>query len=1014
VNGRCNSRRAFLSFFIGSAVTCFLFQAKALDPAKALNQYIHDRWGVEQGFPGGAVYAFAETGDGYLWIGAEKGLVRFDGSNFELFHHGNSPELPVSPVLGLATDAGGSLWVRLKSPGLLRYRNKRFESPLPPTGSPETGVTTMLRGKRGELFLARSNEVLKYSDGTFATLASAGDRQNLLVISMAETEDGNVWLGTRDAGLFFLNQGKRTMVTKDLPDQKVNTLLAAGGSQLWIGTDSGVVRWTGTTVTRSGVPAVLQRMQILAMTRDRDSNIWVAGTDALIRVNASGAFSLDKRTNRPDDRVSALFEDRDGNLWAGSAGGVERFRETLFTTYAGPAGRRAQGDGPLYVDLEDRTWFAPSDGGLFWLRGPHVERVTQHGLAGDVVYAMDGGDGELWAGRQRGGLTRLRYRNHSLSAETYTAAHGLAQTSISAVHRSRDGTVWAGTLGGGVSKLSAGKFTTYTTADGLASDDVKAIAEDSDRSMWFAGPNGLTKLSNGQWRTFTSADGLPPGAINCLFEDSAGVLWIGTDRGLAYFSSGRVAIPNGVPESLTARVLGIAEDKAGWLWITTGNHVLRANRDALRRGKVLEREVREYGAADGLRADGDFKAVIADGRGRVWFSTRRTISVVDPFRLNRSSAPVAAQILAISADSKALNLNAPVHIPAERKRVTLGFAGLSLSAPERVRFRYRLDGFDRDWSEPVATREAAYTNLSPGSYRFRVLASNPDGIWNSPEAAVTFQIAPAFWQTWWFRILAVLAAASSIAGVYRYGLHRVTRQLNLRFEERLAERTRIAQELHDTLLQGFLSASMLLHVTVDDLSSESPLKRPLSRVLKLMSEVTEEGRKTVRGLRSQAYAYGLDQAFSRIPEELAMDGHIDFRVIVEGQRRPLHPVLQDEVYRIGREALVNAFRHSRAKKIEAQLEYGTKCFRVLVRDDGCGITSEVLQSGLEGHWGLIGMRERAERIGGRLTVLTRAWGGTEIQLFVPNHIAFESKPPHHLWKWASRFYSQNRRRTQIQ
>lgn len=1001
-HGRLKSGLIFLA---GSVVSSFLFPAQALDPSTALSQYIHDQWGVEQGFTGGAVYAFAETPDGYLWVGTEKGLIRFDGSNFRLFNHANVPTFPVSSVVGLTTDTAGGLWIRFQSPDLLRYKDGRFDLPFP-TRSPSEAFTATLETASGELLLARSNGILRYSKGRFSKLPEANDALNLLVISMAEAADGNIWLGTRDAGLFSLANGHITNVTKGLPERKVNSIVTVDARQLWIGTDAGVVRWTGSQLTDVGVPSPLHHLQVSTMITDPDSNIWIATANGLLRVTAEGASAWDKHFDRKRDRVSALFEDRDGNLWVGSEGRIERFRDSVFTSHTRTEGPLAGNGGPVFVDAESRIWFAPSDGGLYWMKGQHIEEVRQDGLPRDVIYSIAGGDGALWIGRQSGKLTRLQYHERSLFAETYLLGQRSAETSILSVYRSRDGTIWAGTLGGGVTRLKDGHVSTYTTANGLASDDVNSIAETPNHIFWFAGPNGLTMLSNGRWRIFTSADGLPPGSIKCLFKDSAGVLWIGTGRGLAFIRAGKVVIPDNLPESLMMEISGIGEDLDGWLWITTANHIIRVNQDALQRGKLLNGNIREYGTADGLHALEGVNAIASDGRGRIWFSMHRGLSVVNTLRLNGESAPAAAEILGISADGKPFNLDTSVQVPSDRQRLTFQFTGLSLSDPERFRFRYRLDGFDRTWIDAVGAHEAAYTNLNPGSYRFRVLASNLDGIWNGHEAALNFEIEPAFWQTWWFRIITLFAIASFVVAAYRYRLRYLTRQLNVRFEERLAERTRIAQELHDTLLQGVLSASMLLNVTADTLSSESPVKALLSRVLQLMSQVTEEGRKTLRGLRSKDDILALDQAFSKIAAELAIEEDFGFRVIVEGEPRALRPVLRDDVYRIGREALLNAFRHSGATQIEAELEYGAKYFRVLVRDDGCGIKSEILQSGLQGHWGLIGMRERAEKIGAQLNVWTRDSGGTEIQLFVPNYIAFENGSSGHFWTWLTRTYSQ--------
>jgi signal transduction histidine kinase len=332
---------------------------------------------------------------------------------------------------------------------------------------------------------------------------------------------------------------------------------------------------------------------------------------------------------------------------------------------------------------------------------------------------------------------------------------------------------------------------------------------------------------------------------------------------------------------------------------------------------------------------------------------------------------------------------------------------LSLSLPERVRFRYRLDGYDGAWSEPVAAREAAYTNLGPGPYRFRVTASNPDGIWSGNESSVAFQIDPAYWQTLWFQGAILALAFLIFLALYRLRLQRLTAGLNMRFEERLAERNRIAQELHDTLLQGFLSASMQVYVAADRLDAHSEAKQSLLKAMELMTKVTEEGRNAVRGLRSTDDAsFDLVEAFSQIRDELGPEESGDaaqFRVVVEGERRPLQPALRDEVYRIGREALLNAFRHAKAKEIEIELNYTPSRFKVSVRDDGCGIDPATLRNDNAGHWGLSGMRERADRMGARIKMWSGVDGGTEIELSVPAAIAFQNNP-NTLVKWLNREY----------
>jgi signal transduction histidine kinase len=542
--------------------------------------------------------------------------------------------------------------------------------------------------------------------------------------------------------------------------------------------------------------------------------------------------------------------------------------------------------------------------------------------------------------------------------------------------------------------------------DGLASNTVASTMESSDGTMWFATPNGLRALSNDRWRGYTVKEGLPSDHVNCLMEDSRGILWIGTAGGLAYLTAGSAAMPRGVPPILHDQVFGLAEDKSEWLWIATATHVVRVNREKLLRGVLAEGDLREYAVGDGLRSVEGVqrdKSVVADALGRIWFSTNSGLSVVDPAQLTNSSVPAIVQIQTISADNHAIDLHGRVRIAAPARRVTFAYSGVNLWEPDRVRFRYELDGYDSGWSEPTAEREAAYTNVGPGVYRFRVMASNPNGVWNSAETGIGFEVLPLFWQTWWFRIAAVLTAGLVLLALYRLRLHQHATRLNLLFEERLAERTRIAQELHDTLLQGFLSASMLLHVAVENLPADSPAKQSLSRVIERVRWVIEDGRNAVRGLRSpQRASLDLEHAFSHIRQEFQVPDEIEFRVIVDGQPRPLNPLLRDEVYRIGREALINALRHSQAKEIDLEIKYAARQMQILVRDNGCGIDPHLLQLGNECHSGLQGMRERAEKIGARLRVWSRVSAGTEVELSVPGHVAFQDLSSNTVQRWFSR------------
>jgi signal transduction histidine kinase/ligand-binding sensor domain-containing protein len=879
----------------------------------------------------------------------------------------------------------------MQGAGVLRQRNGKLERVAFEPGRTVSQVTAILRETNGGVLIADlSAGLLRFrgeeSEGLASPTLLPGSSP---VISMAETLDGKIWMGTLGAGLFYFAQGRATNVGSGLVDRKINCLLPVGDREMWVGTDTGLFRWNGTALRRAGLPPSLARAQILTMLRDRDSNVWVGTTRGLLRINAG----VDSVAEEKDLRgINALFEDREGNMWVGGARGLERIRDSVFVTYLPTSGLPSENNGPLYVDAENRAWFAPAEGGLYWLRDGRAEPIRESGLGKDVVYSIAGSKTEIWVGRQHGGLTRLGYENAHVTSQTYTERNGLAQNSVYAVYQGRDGTVWAGTLSGGVSRFKDGRFVTYTTADGLSSNTVDSILETRDGTTWFATSNGLNSLSAGHWRTYTSKDGLPSDDVNCLFEDLAGVLWIGTANGISFIDSGNLQTPRAMPVSLRGQIFGIAEDKGGALWIAASSHIMRINRDKLLRLVVGDLDVQDYGSSDGLRSEEGIKrsrSVVVDSLGRIWLSMSRGLSVVDPAHLAGNSAPAIAHVETISVDGSPINVGDSIHVPASYKRITFGYTGLSLAVPERVRFRYFLEGFDRNWSEPTAAREAVYTNLGPGSYRFRVIASNSGGLWNGAETTLPFEVDPASWQTWWFRVSVVLIIGLAVFMFFRLRMLRLAKQMNMRFEERLAERTRIAQELHDTLLQGFLSVSMQMHVVNDHLAVDSPEKPLVSRILELMGQVIEEGRNSVRGLRSSKLSSpDLESAFSQIRREFPVQSQIGFRVIVEGTPRPLRSAIREEVYLIGHEALSNAFRHAHASDIEVELEYAASHLRVLIRDNGGGIDSQVLRSGRDGHWGLSGMKERSERIGGKLRVLSHAGAGTEVELSVPGPIAF--------------------------
>jgi ligand-binding sensor domain-containing protein/signal transduction histidine kinase len=976
----------------GLVLICSIGEARALDPNHTLSQYLREQWTADNKFPGGSVDAITQTADGYLWLGTEKGLVRFDGVNFRLTS--SFSEFSGDPVSGLTTDGDGRLCVIFWGAGVLCYRDGKFVNLASLLHRTTLEVASSWREEDGaSLFTDLIDGVLRVRGENVQVLAPPAILPPSLVVAIAKTRDGKLWLGTA-AGLFHFADGRTTRVT-GISEKKINCLLPVGDRELWVGTSKGLYRWNGTLFSRVTLPPALATVEVLALLRDHDGNIWAGTTRGLFRINAFGV-SFSDESDFGARGINALFEDREGNLWAGSARGLERIRDSVFVTYTLATGSSPTiQDGPVYVDSENRTWFAPAGGGLYVIKDGRLQALKSSLVDKELIYSITGRKNEIWIGTQHGGLKYFEYRNGVINGKTYTQADGLSENSVFAVYQSRDGAVWAGTLTSGISRLKDGRFVTYTTADGLASNTVSAILETRDGTIWFATPNGLSSLSRGHWTTYKTGDGLPSNSVNCLLEDSSGVLWIGTSRGLAFFKSGRVQVPRDPPDSLREEAFGMSQDKEGWLWIATSDHVLRVSNQKLSSGVISTDEVREYGAADGLPNAKGVKrnrTVVADGEGRIWFSLTSGLSVVDPSHITNTSAPALPHIEAIMADNNLVNGGELVRIPSSRKRITFMYSGLSLAVPERIRFRYSLDGFDRGWSEPTEAREAAYTNLSPGSYRFRVIASNSYRQWNNSEAAISLEVEPAFWQTLWFRVSCVTAFLALLRALYQLRLRQVAQQFNIRLEERVSERTRIAGDLHDTFLQTVEGSKLVADDALDEPSDPERMRRAMEKLSEWLGQATQEGRAALNSLRtSTAETNDLAQALQRATDG-SVPGSMSVNFSVVGDAKGMHPIVRDEIYRIGYEAIRNAHLHSSASRLEVELTYGQD-LALRVADNGVGIDSEVADQGKEGHFGLQGMRERAVRIGGKLTLVSSPGSGTEIKLIVPRGIVFQKMMP---------------------
>ena len=976
---------------------CLVSAAFALDPTRRVSQYVHDKWGKDRGFIGGSIYAIRQSADGYLWIGTERGLVRFDGFSFSLIENPLPDDGgPIGPVRDLVSDRSGNLWIRLDGPRMLLYHDGRFEDPSIRLDLQDITFTSTSSSYDGGVLLSGlGDKILRYRGGRLDTIVSA-EQSPGTVISMAATLDQSVWLGTQDNGLFRVRQGHVSRVAQEIKDLKINCLFPADTGGLWIGTDHGMHLWEGGALAQVNVPSSLKQLRIFTITRDHDANLWVGTNHGIVRITRSGNVSLDLLSTKPGSEVTAIFEDLDGDIWFGGPRGMERLRNSMFTTYSTADGLPSGSYGSIYADANGRTWIAPLSGGLYWMSNGKVGHITLDGIDRDVVYSIAGGGGDIVVGRQRGGLTVLSESGDKLTTHTYTEGSGLAQNSVYSVERGRDSTIWAGTVSGGISRLHDGKFTNYSMASGLNSDSVSSIVEGFNGTTWFATPDGLASFSNERWTNYTTRDGLPSSTVRTIFEDTRHVLWIATAGGLAYLSSGKIEPAQNLPDALREQIFGVAEDAMGMLWFTTSDHMLRVNEERLLSGSLTETDVQSYGTEDGLpwvEGVARDRTVVADHSGRIWLSLASSLCLVDPVLTFKNAVPVAARIESANVGGHPVSSQGSFKVPAGVQSISFSFSGTNLAAPARIRFRYKLDGSGQDWSDIVATRQVVFSNLSPGKYVFRIVASNGLGLWNGPETSVPFVVEPSFWQTWWFLVLCTFVFLSILWALYVVRLRKVTANLRLRHQERLSEREDIARDLHDTFFQAVQSLFLRLHTATYQLAQWDPARQTLEGLLDDSDRVMREGREMFLDIPTQVVEKReLAELLAGYCAEFSAANPIEYRVEVDGQARELDPMVSIELSKIGREALSNAFRHAEASAIEVEVSYETARLRLRVRDNGKGFDPALLQmnSG-RGHLGLQNMRKRAETIKATFSLWSRPGTGTELEVIILGKHAYVGK-----------------------
>jgi signal transduction histidine kinase/ligand-binding sensor domain-containing protein len=964
-----------------------------------------ETWTTERGLPGDNVRAVVQTRDGYLWVATQAGLARFDGVRFQVFGRQNEPAFRSNECNALLEGADGSLWVGTIGGGLLRRRGGRFEAFGRAEGLAGDVVNNLYEDRAGRLWIT-SYEALTVFDGRrFRTFHTADAARHVYAIPFYEDESGRVWFfnargfNYNNAGaLLFYDGGKLRggeEAARLFPFKTAGAFsaFAGRGGAVWVNAHKArtLARFgAGGAAAAAGAPpaAYEDGEQPAQAYEDAEGGLWMLTARNELRVVSGGRVRRVAAGALPGGLVSALYVDRESNVWLGSSSGLTRLRRQPFASYTTAEGLTNETAWTVFEDSRGGVWVG-TNGGVHRLReggGFDLYGARDGMAASGAVSVAEDREGRLWFASTMG-LTS--YEGGRFRA--YGRGDGLLSENVRGVMADRAGRVWVGSLGGAQVFEGGRVAASYTTAEGLSHNNVLFLYEDRAGDVWMGTPAGLNRLRAGRFEVFTTADGLGSNIVLGARETSDGSLWFGTlGGGLARFRAGRFAAVTSAAGLADDTVTAVLEDDAGQLWMGSTRGVLRASLaelNAVADGASKAFTCVAYGKADGLATNdcsgGTQPAAWRSRDGRLWFATSKGVSVVAPRELRRNESPPPVVVESLVVDREPRPLAGGVVLQPGSRAVEFHFTALSLADPSKVRFRYRLEGFDRDWVEAGARREAFYTNLPPGEYRFRVVAANDDGMWNEEGAAVSLRLRPYFYQTVWFYALCALGLAALMWGVH---LLRV-RQLRGQFAAVLAERNRIARELHDTLAQGFTSVSMQLEAVSARMGSggQEAAREHLNQARLLVRSSLAEARRSVRDLRSELLdgEGGLADALSVVARQLTSGTDLRAEVSVGGAARRLPEAIEKNLLRVGQEALTNAVRHSGATRVRVRLDYGADGVRLTVADDGRGFDPATRPGGDGDGFGLRGMRERVAQLGGRLDIATRPGAGAEVVAVVP-------------------------------
>ncbi len=997
-----------------------------------------DFWGSKEGAPN-EISSVAQTNDGYLWMASPSGLFRFDGERFERYRPPSGTELISMNVSSLFVPAEGGLWIGYRFGGFSflkagRLTNYTREAAL--TGT----ILEFVQDRDGIIWVATNSGIWRFEHSEWQRLGDDWNPPKTTILNLAFDQAGYLWV-LPGKSLMYLAPGARRFEVADeditASGYRIDTGFTYDANAFVVTSKS----WRPPSAPQNGGPpaypllttvssALIDQTGGVWLQYREISHLWPAGsaedslkaakwelvkvspndpikTWSLVPSDSSGVANFSIQAYR-----YARLADHEGNIWFGGPKGLYRF---FYKPFVQPTLESLVDAVGIVSDGEGGTWVGAQNATFYHLRAEPQKIPGTDAWSLNALYLAP--DKTLWIAEANSGLwheTLSTVRPTGDSDERFKMRNTLFEYTgrrwdfislppeladrlrfMQAIAQDRNGGVWVATGRRTVYRYANGSWTIYGGRNDFPKINVLSEFTDAAGRVWFGFlGNQLAVLDGDDLRVFGANDGLSVGNVLVIAGRGPDV-WIGGDLGLQRYFNGRLVTINAVDNVMLHGISGIVERANGDLWlngITGVFHVSQAEVSRALQDPTYRVTGEHFGRREGLPSYAPqvrpLSSAVEGTDGRLWFALNSGVVWLDPDHAQHKVTTLPISIESVYADDKYYELGTPLRFPAHTSNVEINYVAVSLSAPERVRYRYKLQQTDQDWREVRTAEPVTFRNLPPGSYRFVVAASDTNGAWSDKVASVDFTILPAFYQTIWFRLAIIATGLLLVFALYRLRLRQATARLNVRFDERLAERTRIARELHDTLLQTVQGSKLVADDALDKSDDVPHLRQSMKRLSGWLAQATQEGRAALNSLRTATIETNdLAAGLRRATEECLLNGSIDLEFSVTGGPGDTHPIARDEIYRIGYEAIRNACEHSSASKLEVALTYG-RDLTLRVKDNGTGIEAAILTDGKTGHFGLQGMRERAERIGSKLTLVSAPDAGTEMTLVVPGNVIF--------------------------